>query len=85
VSNTGYTEDVVVELRKDSVVVGTLTKTVPAKGSYRTTSFVLTYTFTQDDSKSGTVTFSAHALFASGNRDANYANNIATAPPTKVK
>jgi hypothetical protein len=63
--------------------VGTLTQYVPVRPSNRTTDFNFSYTFTNDDSKIGKVTFKAVATL-NGARDALPADNEAISLPTKV-
>jgi PKD repeat protein len=89
VRNHLYPETVLVDFYKSDANfggfqrVGSLTKSVPAFPSHRTTSFAIFYTFTDLDATGGTVTFKAVAtlLYA---RDALPADNEATASPTKV-
>ena len=83
----GYPETVQVELWKSVpggfVPVGALTQSVPVLPGNRTTPFAFRYTFTGDDAAMGTVTFKGVATILDA-PDANPANNVAIALPTRV-
>lgn len=88
VRNMCYPETVEVQLLKVTPggveVVGALTKPVPVRSDGRPTSFAFSYTFTGDDAAAGRVTFQAVAALI-GARDAQPADNEASAPPTRVR
>jgi len=88
VNSNRYPETVQVQLFKSVAgggfqEIGNVTKSVPASGANRTTSFSFSYTFTSDDAAIGKVTFKAVANLINA-RDALPADNEAIASPTKV-
>jgi hypothetical protein len=83
VTNSRYPESVQVQLYRNDMPIGSLTQSVPVRGSNRTTPFSINYTFTSDDAALGKVTFRAVATI-SGVRDALPSDNTAIALPTKV-
>jgi len=90
ISDTRYAEVVQVQLFKSVPggdgfeLVGTLTQSIPAQSKAQTTPFDFDYTFTGDDAAIGKVSFKAVATIV-GASDALPADNIAIAPPTKVR
>jgi len=87
INSNRYEENVQVQLFKSvpggSQLVGTLNMLVPVRKSNRTTQFDFSYTFTNDDARTGKVTFRAVAIIMDA-RDALPADNEAVASPTKV-
>ncbi len=85
--NVAYPETVQIDLYKSTangfVLVGTVTKSVPALSGNRTTAVNFSYKFTSDDAKLGKVTFKAVATII-GARDAYPSDNEAISSITKV-
>lgn len=89
VSNRRYQENVTVQLYRsvpggDFQLVGSSTQLVKVRTGYKTTPFVFSYTFTEQDAAAGKVTFKAVAVIE-GARDALPADNTVIAPATKVR
>lgn len=88
VNNSRYAETVQVAILRSVPgagfeQVGQVTQGVPAQSAKRSTSFAISYTFSEQDAALGKVTFQAAATIVSA-RDANPADNTVTAVPVKV-
>lgn len=88
VSNKRYPETVRVELMRSGIygfeTVGWLSQYVPVHSNQRTTDFLFSYTFTEEDAYMGKVSFKAIAYLAY-NRDALPGDNEAISPPVPVR
>jgi hypothetical protein len=89
VNNSRYAEMVRVSILRSVAgggfeEVGQVTQGVPARAVRRTTSFAISYTFSEQDAAFGKVTFQAVATTLTA-RDANPSDNTVIAPATKVK
>ena len=88
VNNSRYPETVTVSIRRSVPgagfeEVGQVTQGVPARAARRTTSFEVSYTFSDQDAQLGKVTFQAVATLVTA-RDANPSDNTVIAPATRV-
>jgi len=88
INNSRYAETVQVAILRSVPgggfeQVGQVTQGVPARSAKRSTSFSISYTFSEQDAALGKVTFQAVATIVSA-RDANPADNAVTAVPVKV-
>ena len=88
INNSRYAESVQVSILRSLPgggfePVGQVTKDVPARSTRKTTSFDVSYTFSDDDAAFGKVTFQAVATIV-GARDANPPDNTVIAPATRV-
>ncbi len=88
VNNSRYAETVQVSIQRSVPggafeEVGQVTQRVPARAARRTTSFQVSYTFSEEDAAFGKVTFKAVATLVTA-RDANPSDNTVIAPATRV-
>ena len=88
VSNSRYNEDVTVTVSRSLPdaqfeAIGTLTKSVRARGTHQTTDFKIPYLFTADDAVATKTTFKAG--ISTNQRDAFPADNTIIDFPTRVK